>query len=280
MSVSFNTNPTPLVGNNAPTVQNEVNVDNTGTVSPGQLAGSQGVTTTEGPHGTSGDEQEILLDGAKDERSDLSDVTAKMLMPLNGGFNMQKLFAELMDVGKTLKQVSKIDREFRVNQVESEAKQAAADIRSGAAFALAATLVSSTAQIAGGAISLAGAGASQKAFDNKMEAIAAKSPDVSAQQMGDMARQAATLAQAPYQFGSTLVGESGKMVGAGLQMGSQFKDASRAEHQAKSAKEQSLADTEGDYKQAAEKLIASVLDKMSEMQRAMSQTESNIARMG
>ena len=98
--------------------------------------------------------------------------------------------------------------------------------------------------------------------------------------MGEMARQAASLAQAPYQFGSTLVGESGKMIGAGLQMGSQFMDASRAEHQAKSAREQSVADTEGDYKQAAEKLIASVLEKMGEMQRALSQTEGNIARMG
>ena len=98
--------------------------------------------------------------------------------------------------------------------------------------------------------------------------------------MGDMARQAASLAQAPYQFKSTLVSESGKMLGAFGQMGSQFMDASRAEHQAKSAREQSVADTEGDYKQAAEKLIASYNDKMSEMARTQSETMKNIARMG
>ena len=218
------------------------------------------------------------LESPRAGNGNLGEVTAKFLAQQSGGFDMTTLFVELLDVGKSLKTAARLDREAKLNQVESEAKAAAADIRSAAWLSLTATLVSSGAQIAGGAFALKGAAASQKDFTTKFNAEIDKGSN--AFQASEIARQSAQLANAPFQFRSTLAAEGGKMTGAFFQLGAQYLEASKTEHQAQSAREQAKADNESDYKQAAEKLIASVLDKMSELQRLQSQTMGNIARMG
>ena len=61
---------------------------------------------------------------------------------------------------------------------------------------------------------------------------------------------------------------------------SQRHEASRAELQAESSREQSRADQDSDYKQAGDKLLSTVLDKLSEIERSQAQAMSGIARMG
>jgi hypothetical protein len=249
------------------------------TTPPGMLTGATQTTPTSESDGTNfeGSSTPQLLE-ASGEQSDLGEVTAKMFGTQAGTFNMQQLFVELLDVGKTLKTVTRLDREAHLNKVEAEAKAAADDMRASAWLSLAATVVTSTLQIAGSAVSLKGAAASQKAFTDAMGK--APTPDPTPNVTLNQATQQQQLVMAQFQARSTFVTEGGKLVASVPQLIAQHFEASKSDHQAKSAREQATADNEGDYKQAAEKLIASVLDKMSEMQRAQAQAMSSIARMG
>lgn len=276
MTISIGANPPPnFIGGDPRTDTETTRIRNTETVSPGQLNETNQVSKFKGSEDAPEVEPNMPQLPPPETGSDLGEVTSKMLQS-SGGINMTELFSELVDIGRTLKQVSKTDREVRLNQVETDARKAADDMRSSAWCSLAATLVTSGAQIGGGALSLSGAVASQKAFDAKF----AEMKDTSPMMASDMARQAAQTVQAPYQFGATLTGEGGKILGTVPQIVGQYLEASKADHQSKSAREQTKADNENDYKQAAEKLISSVIDKMSEIQRAQSQAMSSIARMG
>ena len=225
--------------------------------------------------------------------TDAGILSGKFGGPIKGGFNISQLFAELLDVGKTLRTAARIDREAKVAAVESEAKAAAQDIRSAAICSLTSSLVSSVGQIAGGAMSLRGTLKAQATFDTKyketFEMLSATGPGgtpgatkVQAT-MGamDIAKQAIAKQSAMSNFSATLTSEGAKALATVPQIVGQYVfEASKAEHQAASARQQAGADNESDSKQAAEKLVSTVLEKLTAIQQAQSQMMGSIARMG
>ncbi|MEJ0017880.1 MAG: hypothetical protein WDN25_15185 [Acetobacteraceae bacterium] len=231
-----------------------------------------------------------VLEDAEDATPDLRGVTAKMLAGIGGGVNLQEIFKELLEVGRTLKTAGRIDREAHVSAVETKSKAAAEEMRVASWFSLGATLVAATAQIVGAGISLTGAKASQSAFDEKFKSMLQPKPDgqggtlplqpTDVQIAADSARQAAASAGAVFNFGATLSTEGGKVLGAGGNIVAQYIEAHKAELQADSQRESSRAEDDSEFKQAAEKMIATVMDKMSEIERAQAQTMSSIARIG
>lgn len=95
-----------------------------------------------------------------------------------------------------------------------------------------------------------------------------------------LARDAATQAGAKFGAISTMASGGGQILGGIPTFISQRHEASRAELQAESSREQSRADQDSDYKQAGDKLLNTVIDKLAEIERSQAQAMSGIARMG
>lgn len=209
--------------------------------------------------------------------------------------SVQAIVASAMETNQELKKAAQLRREALADAVQSQAKAAADDIRSSAWMGLVGSIVSGGMQIVGGMVSMKGAVESQVKFDNILKETVTlpdgstqpgiKLPDgtVTAgnrQMQLDMARQAASGISQDSQARSQIIDGSGKIGAAFFNLGAQQFEARKADHQAVSARIQAQVDNETDAKQAADKMIATVIDKLAEIQRAQTQAEQSILRIG
>jgi hypothetical protein len=268
-------------------------------------------------------------------------------------FNIQDVFNEVLKSNQELKKITRIDREARLDSVEQSARAAAAEMRIAAAWSLAGTIISSSAQIVGAGMSVTGAvkaqqkmnqvlggsDASQKLVNPQTETLPKtqtnaplkKDTNIEMQDFSskksapqietkteprtqtqtppkeidanpktdtgpevsnsldprnqlmrmakmDQAKTESSVISAQWQYKASTVSEGGKIAGGVFNIAGQWTEATKAEEQARGQREQALAENEGDFKQAAEKAIANVLEKMAEIQRAQSQAITTIVR--
>ncbi|ULJ74436.1 hypothetical protein [Rhizobium gallicum] len=142
---------------------------------------------------------------------------------------------------------------------------AAKALRASGLFQLTGTILTSTFAIAGAGVTLKGATKAQVPFQEQVGGSTA------------LRAQQTTMLWSGVATGIT---EVGKIAGAASNMGATMEQEKKARLEAESIKMRSRAESESEFKTAYEKMIQDVLEKLSEVRRAESETRSKVANMG
>jgi hypothetical protein len=242
------------------------------TSGPPNLFGTDAITQTP-PPGSGSDPQGTGRPEPTPPRAppqDLGDTTVRLSQFGQMFPRIQDVMNEILESNLEMKKINRLDREVRLESVLQSAKTAATEMMATAIFSLAGTIISSSLQITGAAMSAAGAVKAQQKMDEVLK-------DTSKGGIEQAKIEANTITM-EWAKKATIVQESGKIMGSGLTFGGQIFEVMKTEEQARAQREQTRAENESDFRQSAEKMIANVLEKMSEIQRAQSQAITTIAR--
>jgi hypothetical protein len=186
--------------------------------------------------------------------------------------NIQQIAQLIQDQNLQSRETARQDRQ-QARDADIAAQQKAADlIREAAIFSLVGTVVSSALSIAGGIAQMRGAATAMKlqksaATDLFMDKVQAKAVEM----------KASSHIQIGQAWGQ-LLSSSGQIAGAGLNLGTAFTEAKKAEQQAESTKMRSRAEDETDFIRAYQENVRAVQEKLAALQQAEADTSRQILR--
>ena len=189
-----------------------------------------------------------------------------------------RLLVEQQQEGK---ETARADRQHALAMDQEALQRVADEIRSQAAFELAATVVSSAISIAGSVVQLRGAVRAQNALSNnvigpKVTDLPETTPSASPVPAEAAVAQYSRSISDKYTGVGQVTTQVGNIAGGAVKIGAAEQEAEKAEAQADSTKMQTAADQEKEFIQAYADMIRFVLDKLSEAQSQEAQTNRQI----